>query len=90
MHQNEQSNKRVRFSKSTIPSKPILHEYPEIEFKLGMNIIFKDGTRKSEHVVYKGATANGLEHVIRCIDGSQSNLDQSHLSFTTQIGFENI
>ncbi len=90
MHQNEQSNKRVCFSKSMKPPKPILHETPEIEFKLGMNIIVKDGTGKSEHVVYKGVTANGLKHVLRRIDGSGSNVDQSHLSFTNQIGFENI
>jgi hypothetical protein len=53
-----------------------------------MNIIFKDGTGKSEHVINKGATANGLKQVIRHIDGSQSNVDQSHTSFTNQIGFE--
>jgi hypothetical protein len=88
--QNEQSNKRVCFSKSTKPPKPILHETTEIEFKLGMNIIFKDGTGKSGHVVYKGATANGMKQVIRRIDGSRSNIDQSHLSFTNQIGFKNI
>jgi hypothetical protein len=57
---------------------------------LGLNIIFKDGTGKSKHVVYEGATANGLKHIIRRIDGSQFNVDQSHLSFTNQIGFENI
>ncbi len=70
--QNKQSNKRVCFSESTKPPKPILHETPEIEFKLGMNIIFKDGTEKSEHVIYEGATASasGLKHVIRRIDGS--------------------
>jgi hypothetical protein len=78
VHQNEQSNKRVCFSKSTKPPKPILHETPEIEFKLGMNIIFEYGTGKSKHVVYKGATANGQKHVIRRIDirvtcHSQSN-----------------
>ncbi len=70
VHQNEQSNKCVHFSKSTKPSQLILHETPEIEFKLGMNIIFEDGTRKSKHVVYKGATASGLKHVIGRIDGS--------------------
>ncbi len=90
VRQNEQSNNHVCFSKSTKPPKPILHETPEIEFKLGMNIIFKDGTGKSEHVVYKGTTANGLKHIIRCIDGSGSNIGQSHLSFTNQIRFENI
>ncbi len=90
VRQSEQSNKRVCFSKSTKPSKLILHETPEIEFKLGMNIIFKDGTGRSKNVVYKGATANGLKHVIRHINGSQSNIDQSHLSFANQIGFENI
>jgi hypothetical protein len=68
--QNEQSNKHVCFSKSTKPPKPILHETPDIEFKLGMNIIFKDGTGKYKHVIYKGATANGLKHIIRRIDGS--------------------
>ncbi len=66
--QNEQSKKHVPFSESTKPSKPILHETHEIEFKLGMNIIFKDGTGKSKHVVYKGATASGLKHVISRID----------------------
>jgi hypothetical protein len=40
VHQNEQSNKCVCFSKSTKPPKPILHETPEIEFKLGMNMLF--------------------------------------------------
>ncbi len=70
VHQNEQSNKHVCFSKSTKPLKPILHETPKIEIKLGMNIIFKDGAGKSIHVVYKGATASGLKHVIRHIDGS--------------------
>jgi hypothetical protein len=35
-----------------------------------MNIILKDWTVKSNYVVYKGATANGLKHVIRHIDGS--------------------
>jgi hypothetical protein len=68
--QNEQSNKPACFSKSTKPPKPILHETPEIEFKLDMIIIFKDGTGKSKHVVYEGATANGLKYVIRRIDGS--------------------
>jgi hypothetical protein len=48
VHQNEQPNKRVCFSKSMKPPKPILHETPEIEFKLGMNIIFKDRTEKSD------------------------------------------
>jgi hypothetical protein len=57
VHQNEQSNKRVCFSKSTKPPTPIVHETSEIEFKLGMNIIFKYGTGKSKHVVYKGAKA---------------------------------
>jgi hypothetical protein len=52
------------------PPTHILYETPEIEFKLGMNIIFKDETGKSKHVVYEGATANGLKHVIRRIDGS--------------------
>jgi hypothetical protein len=70
VRQNEQSNKRVHFSKPTKPPKPILIETPEIEFKLGMNIVFKDGTGKSKHVVYKGATANALKHVIRRTDGS--------------------
>ncbi len=68
--QNEQSNKHVCFSESSKFPKPILHESPEIEFKLGITIIFKDGTGKSYHVVYKGATASGPKHVIRCIDSS--------------------
>ncbi len=69
VHQNAQSNQCVCFSESTKPHKPILHESPEIEFKLGMNIIFNNGTGKSKYVVYEGATASGLKHVIRRIDG---------------------
>ncbi len=38
--QNEQSNKRVCFSKSMKPPKPILNETPKIELKLVMNILF--------------------------------------------------
>jgi hypothetical protein len=59
--QNNQSNKRAHFSKSTKPPKPILHETPDIEFKLGMNISFKDGTGKSKHVVYKGSHSKWAE-----------------------------
>jgi hypothetical protein len=70
VRQNEQSNKLVCFRESTKLPKPILHETPEFEFKLGMNIIFKDGAGNSKHVVYKGATANGLKHVIIHIDSS--------------------
>jgi hypothetical protein len=88
--QNKQSYKRVHFSESMKLPKTILHKTPEIEFKLSMNIIFKDGTGKSEHVVYKGVTACGLKHIIRHIDGSQSHVDQSHLSLINQIGLENI
>ncbi len=58
VQQNEQSSKHVYFSKSMKPPKPILHETPEMEFKSGINIIFKDGTGKSKHVVYKGAIAS--------------------------------
>jgi hypothetical protein len=88
VRQNEQSNKRVCFSESMKPSKLILHEISEIDFKLGMNIIFKDGTGKSKCVVYKGGTASGLKHVIRRIDGSQSHVDQSCLSLINQIRFD--
>jgi hypothetical protein len=84
------SNNHVCLSEPTKPPKPILHETPEIEFKPGMKIIFKDGIGKSKHVVYKGATASGLKHIIRGIDGSQSHVDQSHLSLINQIRFENI
>jgi hypothetical protein len=90
VHQNEQFNKHVCFSESRKPPKPILHETPEIEFKLGMNIILKDGTGKSTNFVYEGATASGLNQVISRIDGSQSHVDESHLSLINQIGFENI
>jgi hypothetical protein len=43
------------------PPNPFLHETSEIVFKLGMNIIFKDGTGKSEHVVYKGSHSKWAE-----------------------------
>jgi hypothetical protein len=65
--QNERSNKCVCFSELMTPPKPILHETPEIEFKLGMNITFKDRTGKSKRVVYEGAKASGLKHKIRHI-----------------------
>jgi hypothetical protein len=68
VRQNEQANKCVCFSKSSKPPKPVLHKTTEIEFKLGTNIIFKDVTGKYEHIVYRGATASVLIHLIRHID----------------------
>ena len=44
----------------------------------------------SENVVYEGVTSNGLEHIIRHVDGTRSHVDQCHLSLLNQIGFENI
>jgi hypothetical protein len=63
VHQIKNPNKRVCFSESTKPPTPILHETPDLDFKLGMNIIFKSGTGMSKNVAYKGATANGLKHI---------------------------
>jgi hypothetical protein len=80
----------VHFSESTKPPKPIPHETPAMDFMLGMTITFKSGTRMSENVVYKGATSNGLKHIIRHVDGTQSHVDQCHLTLLNQIGFENI
>ncbi len=48
VHQNERSNKAVCFSESSKSPKPILHETPEIEFKLeSPNMLF---TREPEQV----------------------------------------
>ena len=52
--------KCVHLSESTKPPTPIPHETPDLDFTLGMNIIFKSGTRMSKNIVYKRATANGL------------------------------
>jgi hypothetical protein len=54
VHQNTNSNKCVCFNESTKPPTPLLHETPDLDFTLGMNIIFKSGTGMPEHVVYKG------------------------------------
>ncbi len=59
-HQNKNPNKRVHFSESTKPSKPIPHETSDMDFMLGMTITFKSGTGMSENVVYKGATSNRI------------------------------
>ncbi len=48
------------------------------------------GLESPNMLFYKGPTVNELKHIIRHIDGSQCNIDQSHLSFTNQIGFANI
>ncbi len=69
-HQTKNPNKCVRFSESTKPPKPILHETPDMDFKLGMTITFNSGTGMSENVVYEGATSNGLKHIIRHVDGT--------------------
>ncbi len=90
MCQKLTSNKRVHFIGSTKPPTPIPHETPDLDFTLGMKIIFKNGAGKSKHIVYKEATANGLKHVTRHVDGTQSHVDQSHLSLLNQIGFKHI
>ncbi len=89
-HQNKNPNKCVRFSESTKPPTPIPHEISNIDFKLGMTITYKSGKGMSENVVYEGVTSNGLEHIIRHVDGTRSHVDQCHLSLLNQIGFENI
>ena len=68
--------------------KPIPHETPDMDFTLGMTITFKSGTGMSENVVYEGAISNGLKHIIRHVDGTQSPVDQCHLSLLNQIGFK--
>ena len=69
-HQTKNPNKPVCFSELTKPPKPIPHETPDMDFKLGMTITFKSGTGMSENVVYKGDTSNGLKHIIRHVNGT--------------------
>jgi hypothetical protein len=59
--QNKQSNKHVCFSKSTKPPKLILHNNPEIEFKLDMNIILKDWTLESPNMLLQGSHSKWAE-----------------------------
>jgi hypothetical protein len=51
-HQNKNPNNCVCFSKSTKPPKPIPHETPDMDFKLGMTITFNSDTGISENVIY--------------------------------------
>ncbi len=64
--------------------------HPDLDFMLEMNIILINGDGKSKNIVWDGATANGLKHVIRHVDGTQSHVDQSYLSLLNQIGLKKI
>ena len=55
-----------------------------------MDIVYCDGTGKNVPVVYKGASANSLKHIIRLKDGARLDTNDSNLQLIDQPNFSNI
>ena len=84
------SPKKVRFDTSTKPPSIVSPPPRDHNFELGMNLVYCDGAGNVEPVVYKGVNTNGLDHIVRCKDGTTIQVHDSNISFLNQIDMTNI
>ena len=62
----------------------------QFDFKLGMDLVYRDGKGSNLPAVYEGATADGLTHTIRLQNGSRIDVHDSNLQLIDQPDFANI
>ena len=55
-----------------------------------MNLVYKDGKGNNEAVVYEGASANGLRHIIRRKDGTKIMVPDCNLEHLHQMSLSNL
>jgi hypothetical protein len=84
------SPKKVRFDTSAKPPSIVSPPPRDQDFELGMNLVYRDGAGKVEPVFYEGVNANGLDHIVRCKDGTMLQVHDSNISFLNQIDMMNI
>jgi hypothetical protein len=63
---------------------------PDIDFTLGQDVLYTDGSSSQSRMVYKGATPDGLWHTLRRDDGVKVVTPPSHVQFLEQPDFSNI
>ena len=61
-----------------------------VDFKLGMDLLYRNGEGKSVHVFYKGDSTNGLLHTLHIKEGSNLNVYSSDLQLIDQSYLSNI
>ena len=62
----------------------------EVDYELGMDIVYRNGTGKNVPAVYEGASANGTKHTIRIIDGARIDVNNINIKLIDQPYFWNI
>ena len=62
----------------------------QFDFKLEMDLFYRDGKGSNLPAVYEGATADGLTHSICLQDGSRIDVHDSNLQLIDQPDFANM
>ena len=80
---------KVSWNESTKPP-AIDKSNKSIDFQLGMNLLYCCGNEENETLVYKGASADGLLHIIRLKDNTKISAYDSNLQLLYQPNFSNM
>lgn len=62
----------------------------QFDFKLGMDLVYRDGKGNNVTAVYEGASADGLTHTVRLENGTRVDVHDSNLQLIDQPDFANI
>ena len=62
----------------------------EVDFELGMDVVYRDGNGKNVPAVYERSSANGLKHTIRLEYGARLNSNDRNLQLIYQPDLLNI
>ena len=72
---------------------PDLNDNPnfsQFDFKLGMDLVYRDGKGNNVAAVYERASADELTHTVRLENGTRVDVHDSNLQLLNQPGFANI
>ena len=62
----------------------------QFDFKLGMDLVYRDGKGNNATVVYEGASSDTLTHTVRLENGTRIDVHDSNLQLLDQPDFSNI
>ena len=62
----------------------------QFDFKLGMDLVYRDGKGNNVTAVYEGASTDGLTHTVRLENGKKIDVHDSNLQLLNQPDFANI
>ncbi|KAL7532041.1 hypothetical protein ACHAXR_004390 [Thalassiosira sp. AJA248-18] len=62
----------------------------QFDFKLGMDLVYRDGKGNNVTAVYEGASADGLTHTVHLENGTRVDVHDSNLQLLDQPDFANM